>query len=358
MKIAIVTINDPIPNYGNRLQNYAVNKVLKDMGLAPVTLYVEKQNVLKNKLKRIVNIITRYHFSRNAEYSKLKYIKQNKFRNFNNKYIKSRRIRNFHYLDKQYDYFVLGSDQVWNPSWYDENKKKAYLLTFAKPEQKVCFAPSFGIDQLPEVWSGYFKEKLNLFHNISVREESGALLVEELTGKRAIVLIDPTLMLDVQDWRKIESQPQKISKEDQFILTYFIGEYSKEQKEYIKDISSKYHMKIYNLLDPSQQELFSADPGEFVWLINHAKVVFTDSYHGCVFSFLYNKPFQVFERVDHEKNMMSRIHTFLNTFHLQERIYGKNTVNLFDYNYSNGYEQLEYQRKKVITYLKKELSLK
>lgn len=356
MKTAIVTINDPNPNYGNRLQNYAVNKVLEEKNMSTTTLYVERQINIKDRIKNIVNKMTFYCFTQDKKLWKLCYYKRIKFYNFNKKYIKSKHIKSFKNLSNQYNYFVVGSDQVWNPSWYDENKKKAYLLSFAKSEQKICFSPSFGISHLPEKWKDYFKSNLLTFNNISVREQAGADIIKELTGKDATVLIDPTLMLSVSDWKQIESKPDKVDFNKEYVLTYFLGDKTEEVSCYINKMAKENKLVVYNLLDYSQPDIYVADPGEFIYLIEHAKIILTDSFHACVFSFLFDKPFQVFERMGKEEDMMSRMYTFLSTMGLERKIY-KESINkdqIFECDYTKSKQKLKVQQNLVDEYLKKE----
>ncbi|AQS18262.1 polysaccharide pyruvyl transferase family protein [Clostridium beijerinckii] len=359
MKAGIVTIFDPNPNYGNRLQNYAVHRVLLELGLEPKTLYVEKQGrSLKEGIKFLIHRITNFHFTKDVYYWKYTYEKIKKFDKFNCKYIPNKQIKSFYNLNREYDYFIIGSDQVWNPSWYNRMKREAYLLNFAKTEQKVCFSPSFGIAELPNEWKEYFKDSLNTFRNISVREETGASIVNKLIGKKAEVLIDPTLMLNKNEWIKVSKKPDNINLKNEYILTYFIGGKTKEQEEYIRKVANENNMNIYNLLDYNQPDIYMSDPSEFIYLINNSKIVFTDSFHACVFSFIFKRPFQVFPRNGSEANMMSRIENLLDKFSLQRKLYGFIGNDLFECDYSEGYKQLNKEQEMVIEFLNKSLSLK
>ena len=87
-------------------------------------------------------------------------------------------------------------------------RKDAFLLNFFDAKQKVCFAPSFGVSEIGDEWKLLFAEKLKEIPYLSVREEAGAEIIKQLTGKSAEVLIDPTLMLDANEWRKIEKKPR------------------------------------------------------------------------------------------------------------------------------------------------------
>ncbi|MCD7711975.1 MAG: polysaccharide pyruvyl transferase family protein [Firmicutes bacterium] len=362
-KVAIVTIKEECPNYGNSLQNYAVLKVLQKYGFSVETLVFEydKNWLRKLRLKQLAHKISRYRFSSNKIYWTCSAEKRRKFYRFHKKSCPYRFVKDVNRLQGQYDYFVVGSDQVWNPKWYNVNalKKDMYFLTFAKPEQKICFAPSFGISEIPVEWKDYFREQLLTFPRISVREKSGADLIHDLTGRDAEVIIDPTLVIESEEWRTIMNAPDKVNTECGYILVYFLGGISENRKHYIDGLAEQYNFTVYDILDKNCSTLFTADPGEFLFLIEHARLVLTDSFHACVFSFLLDKPFQVFEREGTELGMFSRIADLLDLFNLQRKIFDSGLENdLFECDYSEGKQVLEVERKKALSFLKESLHLK
>lgn len=360
-KVAIITIFDDIPNYGNRLQNYAVNQTLSNIDLNTTTLYVESQLCsVKNMLKYYIHKITNYYFTKNKNFWRYDFIKIIKFNKFNKMYIPNKKIKSLKGLKGKYDYFVIGSDQVWNPNWYKRIplRREAYLLNFVKPEQKICFSPSFGLSELPNDSKQYFKEALGKFLNISVREKAGAKIIKELTGKEAQILIDPTLMLNKEDWTHIEKKPKNLDINCDYIFTYFLGGKSDKQQQYIDKIAMKYRLKVYNLLDYNQPELYVSDPAEFIYLIHNAKIIFTDSFHACVFSFIFEKPFQVFQRngTDTLNNMMSRIETLLKTFSIERKLFkAEIDGDIFENDYNKGFDILKQEQDKVNKFLEKSL---
>lgn len=358
--VGIVTICDPMPNYGNRLQNYAVQTVLNKMGFETVTFDFEHERTgIIEKIKYVIHILTRFHFCGDRQYWKSEFPKMIRFNSFQKNYIKVQKINSLAEIAKK-DYYVLGSDQVWNPKWYSNNKMKKdmFLLSFADPEKKVCFAPSFGIDQLPDEWKEWFQTYLNDIPYISVREDTGAKIVKELTNKDAEVIIDPTLMLDAEEWIKIEKCPKKIDCSQSYILSYFLGGFSDEAKRDIEIYAAKYGLKIFNIMDKNNVELYSSGPDEFVYLIEHASLVLTDSFHACVFSFLFNRPFVVYDRTGTERGMISRIDTLLSKLDIQRKYAGMITeYDLFECNYEEGHRRLEKERQKTIDFLRKAMNL-
>lgn len=366
MRALIVTINDDQNyNFGNKLQNLAVSVVLSKLGYSSETLNFEINNEsvsLKEICKRYIMRASRYKLARNEQqkfYWRYGYKRKQNFKLFRKKYLKQHTdfgLQN----STQYDYYVIGSDQVWNPEFfkYHNMKKNAYLLTFCENEKKICFSPSFGISEIPDEWKLWFEEHLSKIPNISVREREGLKIVKNLTGKDAEVLIDPTLMLTYDQWREYSRKPKNINVSQKYMLTYFLGEMSKKHKEYIFKIAESNNLKTFNLLDREQPELYISGPSEFLYLIMNSELVVTDSFHACVFSFIFNKPFLVFDRNSEYSDMSSRIDTLLEKFDLNDRR-GElfKYDNLFEVDYTNGYVTLEQERKKVIDFLKKSMRI-
>lgn len=355
----IITIYDPNPNYGNRLQNYAVQAVLEKFGLDIITVSFEERIFSGIKvLKYYTQKLTGYRLPGSKEYWKIVVPRILAFEKFNRKYIRTNHIKCIKDVGRA-DYFIIGSDQVWNPEWYDncELKKDMFLLTFARPEQKVCFSPSFSIEKLPEGWKPWFEKWLADFPRLSVREEAGAKIIRELTGKNAEVTIDPTLMLDKEDWLKIASCPKNVDCHKKYILTYFLGGRSDRVNNDLKRYAKIIGAETYNMLDLSQPSIYKTNPSEFVYLISNATLVMTDSFHACVFSFLFGKPFLCYER-EGKNNMMSRMDTLFEKFDLKRKYINCSLENeLLECNYQNGYEMLEKERKKLVNFLENSMNL-
>ena len=355
MKIGLITLVDHY-NYGNRLQCYASQYILEQNDCQVTCFYTEKTfhlyfvyaltflfmtvfspfSTIKNKCKKLLG----FKFF-DKEYFNMSYDLVKKKINFD-----------------EYDYFVVGSDQVWNPNWYRGIKAEAFLLAFAKREQKVCMAPSFGISELPEEWKPHFKKYLNDFKYLSVREKEGAKIIRELTGRQAEVVIDPTLMLDTEEWRKIEKKSKARKDDKKYILKYFLGIQSQENIDYINKIAHKNDYQILELMKPDQPDVFVSGPGEFIDLVDHAELICTDSYHACIFSILFNKPFLVFDRCSTRVRMNSRINTLLSTLDLKRRLPGQvKDEDIFEHDYIHSYELLEKERDKAKNFLKRSLNV-
>lgn len=370
MKVGLVTIND-MTNYGNRLQNYALSYVLSQQKIKCKSVVIKDIN-FKSKLKSIKQIMKRIAiFVLGDNLCKIRpfSIRYSNFEDFTEKNIPEKICISNDYkipinLDEEFEYFIVGSDQVWNPTfWNKKNERNIfnnYMLSFASNEKKISFSASFGISNLPDKWKKDFARELSKFKAISVREEAGAKIVKELTGCDAEVLIDPTMMLTKDEWRKVAKKSRfREGKNKPYILTYFLGNQSSERENYIKEIARKNGLEIYNLMDKKNPVLYSSGPDEFIDLIDNANLICTDSFHATVFSILFNKPFLIMDREQSGmENMNSRITTLLSKLHLENRMPNRvSEKDIFECNYDEAYNVLKVEREKAYEFLGESLEL-
>lgn len=353
-KIGIVTINGD-NNYGNKLQNYAMIKILEKYG----TVYniknydwCEKRSTINIFLRRMIKKMIMFQI----QITKKEYI-FSRYRNFIkfNKNIPAynqimSKSTNFEKMNKFFDFFVAGSDQVWNPLLYPN--MYINMLEFAEKEKKVAVAPSISVDELTLEQENMFKELLKDFDNLSCREEQGAELLRKITGKRVVSLIDPTLMLSSEEWDKISKKPKFHDENKKYLLLYFLGDLTDSYKQIVENIKSKYNLEVINILD-KKSKYYSCGPSEFVYLIKNSEIVLTDSFHGSVFSYIYNKPFRIFYRQDGCGYMNSRLTNLMNKLCLDNSIYlnvGDSIDAILNPNYNK--EKLIFEQKKYEEFLK------
>lgn len=312
MKAGIVTITNGY-NYGNRLQNYAVQEALESVGISAETIW-KTTNVFDTEnpaylRKLYIKRFLHYHLTKEEN-------RILNFYRFNKTYIhRSSQMINEKVpekLSEKYDYFIAGSDQVWNP--YLEYCTEANFLTFAESLQKIAISPSIAIEEIPERNKEDFSKWIRDFRLLSVREEKGAELIRNLCGREAEVLCDPTMYLSAYQWEKIEKKPEKCPEE--YVLTYYLGSYDDSYRNWVQTFAKKQNLKIFEL---QSEEHFGIAPDEFLYLIHHATCVCTDSFHGTVFSLIFHTPFIVFERKDGFKTMKSRLDTLLSKMQCLQR---------------------------------------
>ena len=341
-------------NFGNKLQVYAIQYICTNLGL--YVKIIRNSNSKKKKPKNLINIIKkifRFVFP-NPNYL------NNNFKKFEKKLKVTRKYycpfqKNINLL-KKYNYFIVGSDQVWNPNFGLVGNFK--YLDFVINKTKIAFAASFGVENVPNETHAEYTKGLKKFNYISVREERGKEIVEELTGRKDIeVLVDPTMLLTAEEWDKVSKRPRML-KSNKYILTYFLGALSDERKKIINKITKENNCDVINLLDKNDP-FFECGPSEFLFLEKNAFLICTDSFHSSVFAILYNTPFLVYDREDNNVSMNSRIDTLLSKFKLEERKYkGKITKNDLKCNYIEAFKILERERKKAFEFLEKALDIK
>lgn len=357
-RICIITICNG-SNFGNRLQNYALQEVIKRnvVDAEVVTARNISGEIGKNflKSKAIFNLLHSRLFTRFVfkVINKAKIKKKMMFFQFNKKYINWSKK----YIDKDFipdnfendfDYFVAGSDQIWNP--YMPFNSSVEFLCFAPAEKRIAYAASFGVSELTESQKEFVNAKLEGFTNISVREESGLKILERAGIHQGRVVLDPTMLLTAEQWEAIEIRPVFSLNENKYLLSYVLDENNIEAKEYINELSQKRALKVIDITNLDQPEYYGIGPSEFVYLIHHAAYICTDSFHATVFSILFHKKFSVFGRW----NMNGRISTLLNMLDVESSAEaGK--YHIGDIDYKKVDKKLAQERIKSIEFLKGKL---
>jgi len=361
MKIGIVTLYD-YTNYGNRLQNYALTKLLENEeigvinGLQVYTKeeWIENTNgVIARFFKALIPfpVFRKRMLMLKKEHEGLLKKREEIFIDFTNSYTVSMEPVITKTKKKAYEQltesgiscFVAGSDQVWNP-YYVGNSYE--LLGFAPPSKRFSFAASIGTDCIPHECCEYYKQCFQDMAYISVREQAAAELIKEMTGRVADITLDPTLLLPLAAWKKIIKKPKTPLKE-RYACTYFLG----EEPEAVKDYLREKGLDVYRLNCVDDENIFLLDPSEFLYIIMNAEVVLTDSFHAVAFSIKFNKEFYVFNRKQKNgKDMFSRIETVTQFCGLQNRIQDRGCINEKDKicNWMEINEKLEYERRRSI----------
>lgn len=310
MKIGIITITQG-SNYGNRLQIYAVQEVLRRLGH-------ESWLILNNthahgfiyNIKKIIKIIISY---KNERYD---YFRKKSFDKYDHAYIKiSDKSFNENYensdIGSVFDVILCGSDQVWNP--FSPFLNGGCFGDFKGVKKRISYAASFGESEIPKDKHDYFAQMLMGMDLISVREKSGVNIVANIANRKADLLIDPTMMLDADDWMKIEECPKNFKKR-RYVFQYFLGVIKPEVMKCIKEISEVNNLEIINVLPDVRDDNYKLNPSHFIYLLHHSEIVITDSFHASVFAILFGKPLRVFDRQDAKFDMSSRFDSLTDLF--------------------------------------------
>jgi len=326
-------------NYGTSLQAFALYQFLSEKGYkcTIVNAFNPDHFSIKPRIRCLLDIFGIQGIRERIRINKLsdsrKYIKLRKFikDNFKQEFITS--TSKYRRLLNKTDVFCVGSDQVWN-AYYNFNPFN--FLNFAQNNKRISYASSMGTNDFPEQYKDSIKDLLLKFDHISLREETGKQAVEKLTARNDIkTVLDPTFLLSSDKWKEIAKQaviemklPQK------FILCYFIGNNSNYVKQ-VKDLSEKLGINNILIIPLVENPIFYiegatlyryASIAEFVYLLNQATWICTDSFHATVLSISMEKNFSEFLRFkDADKDSQnSRIYDILDTFGLQNRLYSSN----------------------------------
>ena len=252
-------------------------------------------------------------------------------------------------LNEAYECFICGSDQIWSPLLYDSH----YFLDFVADRNKmIAYAPSLGQSQIEDRFvRSAMKECIGRFEHLSIREETGAEIIQTLTGQKAQVVVDPTLLLDPHLWRTF---CKKVTASHPYMLVYFLGS-DPVHLEKAKDFATRNNLQLMIIptfmKDVQEEECiqFPVGPEEFISLIAGASYVCTDSFHGVLLSFIFRKPFFVFERFKKgsRNNQNSRIYNILKRTGLEDLLIPYSGIlkngGQIDYNtvWGNLYQEIE-----------------
>lgn len=322
-KIAIITLVDY--NIGNRLQNYALQNTLEKIGLDVTTLRYQSAQLRKVEMKDIprglLGLVGIKRFQK--RYWNLK--RKRRYENFNKDKLSMGMNINIDNLDNivdSYDYYIAGSDQVWHNWKLGKKELEYFYMMFAPTNKRLTYAPSFGFETFPEEDIEIHKQGLLNLKALSCREHDGCDLIKGLVGIEAQQLIDPTFLLDLNTWKMMEKMPKWANEREKYILCYFLGSTTEDYKQYISKYAKKKSCKLIFVYSGSSYNEYSVMPDEFLYLLDKAEFVFTDSFHACAFSLIYEKQFIAFPRVQKNmEGMRGRIDTLFSMLDMNSRWY-------------------------------------
>ena len=247
---------------------------------------------------------------------------------------------------EDYDLIAIGSDQVWNPNFAN---LRFTLGEHYAASKILTVSPSFGISSLPKRVEGSYASALARIPDLSVREPTGSILAERLTGAPALVTPDPTLAVDPAAWRSLAVDD--LTPDAPYVLAYVLGKIDESQRTAIRQACESYGAKPILLV--TNKDISDIDPGpaEFISLIEHAACVVTDSFHASVFSMMLHSPLLVLRR-NESSSSFARLQNLIDTFHLERVIYDgvvavENPIDL----YRAADDELELQKDILLKHL-------
>lgn len=360
-KILIVTLPTSVSggNIGNRLQNYALVRVVNELGYAAVNAqYHQKKKVstiVKKQMKKLLSVVGIEKYRVKYSYTCLEEKRTHLILEYEKKLVvKSIDLSdgNIHHFDhRDYHCAITGSDQVWH-NWHSRRNELSYFyLRFMPKNKRVSYAPSFGFKNFPVEDKEEHIKGLKGMAALSCREKDGCELIKRETGRDAEWVLDPTLLLEKEDWNRIARKPSYDIPEH-FLLLYFLGNITKEYQTKIDEVAERFQLRTINILSPlDSPDYYLTTPDEFVYLVSQADFICTDSFHATVFSIIYSKNFITFKR--HQEgfmDMFGRIGDLLEETGLTEHEYNKEFTP--KNNVAGAFEKLGKQRKASVNYLK------
>ncbi|MBC7980914.1 MAG: polysaccharide pyruvyl transferase family protein [Armatimonadetes bacterium] len=295
-QIAIITLHSP-HNFGAMLQAYALqtaiaslghNAEILDYGSHPQAPEIFNRSDLKALPHAFLCFVHR----------KARYKRFERFAAFADQHMKLTR----HYTDRnslrehppQHDVLVCGSDQIWNPTHHDFQPE--FFLHFGQDTaRRIAYAPSFGVAEIPGDKQQPLARVTRSIGHLSCRETSGVKVLENITGRHVTHVCDPTLLLTAETWLSIAKAPQDLP--GKYILVYAL-ENSPALREAVAKITITLSLPVVciqvNVRNPDfpcTRVIRDAGPREFLGLVANASYIITNSFHGCVFSILFQKQF-------------------------------------------------------------------
>ncbi len=340
MKIGIITFQYA-DNYGALLQAFALRKYLQDLGhdvqiinYDNSYLYMKNRSIKNRIISKVWKIIALLLGKRK---------KLEKFKKFRSEILQidSTVIRNkkqiINYTNAMnFDMYIVGSDQVWNP--YITMNDDVYYLSFEKNKRKISYAASFGIDEFPNEYKETFIQNIKQFSSISVREKTAKKILSLMKIENVRVVLDPVFLLNKEIWGK-----EAITTENEpYILCYYMpGDKKCENliKKTAKKLNEKYNYRIINIGRKEYKrflndgtDIVSASPFEFLGYFKNAKFIVTNSFHGTAFSIIFEKDFFSVVNIENngEKKLSSRIVDLLNSVELTTNIIKNDNYNIDD----------------------------
>lgn len=352
-KVGIMTFHAS-HNCGSMLQAYALQYVLREKYNLDAEIinfsnhaqrgmygYIDlrlKRGAIENSINRLQHIPTIRKTRKDYIEFFNKYLVVSKTKYTNNKQLKN--------AEEAYDVLISGGDQVWNIRCGDADL--AYFLCFAKNTKKVSYSPSFGATNISKYAKdvNVYKNLLNEYDAISVREGNGQKWLKELLNKEVPVIVDPTMLLTAKEWCKALETTEVKGK---YIFYYAFSYANKENVEQIRKISERTGMPVYMIdalqyrvyhLDKQGFKLYKTGPLGFISLMKNAEMIFSQSFHGTIFSALFEKKFWAFHNSTIANPDDDRATYILQQLGLSDRYINIEKIDEIDINKEIDYEKV------------------
>lgn len=331
MKIGIVTYWKSTNNYGEQLQNFALQEYLRSLGHEPFLIrYDYDADTIYGTKPLPVRFLRACNPKRLAEYFKSKSLNKKRamegithprgFEAFREKHVSMSRI--YTSIDDlrrdppEADLYITGSDQVWNTFGGKlsemEHRYHAFFLDFGKEGVKrVSYAASWGRETVPEDEAGLIRQLLPKLDSVSVREKTGIGLCSRLGREDAYLALDPVLLLGAETYRKLYRGDVAVRREKKYLFFYYLNNGLDFDRQTVFEWARQRNLEVVYVTDDWHEDFERSFPGipEWLELIDDAEYVVTNSYHCAIFSILFGKRFGIIRRKGAHAGMNSRMET-------------------------------------------------
>ena len=373
MKIGILTLPLHV-NYGGILQAYALQKILLDLGHTPFLIERKRKKHNPSFLVLLKRIIKKYVLRRRVEllYEKrynyeMPIICQNTW-NFVDKYIKIYRYDScLNDINEWiFDGIIVGSDQIWRKVYFESLVEKNILNAFLSfcsswSIKRISYAASFGVDhwEYDNNETKKIGDLLKNFDIVTVRETDGVSMLKKHLDIDAKQVLDPTLLLNKNDYLHLINVA-RVTKKEERLLCYILDN-NKEKEDLVTELANRLQVSIFyansKAEDGEAPLVERIQPPVEQWLCDfyNARYVITDSFHACVFSIIFNKPFWV---IGNKKRGLSRIRSLLKLLNLDDRIIDNSICLDSNIDWGNVNIRIERLKEKSLDLLEKSLESK
>lgn len=363
MKIGILTYWWASDNYGQLLQCYALQKYLRDIGHEAFIIRYNYNNenirhkvsFIKRAIKALNPVICYKHFKNKILLKKTKVTDQfRKFDEFRKEYISFstefyQKYDNLKANPPEADAYIVGSDQVWNFSFSDSESVKpvvhAYMLDFGdKNLKRLSYAASWGVSAISEELKNEIIPLLKKFDYVSVREQKGVDLCSQCGVDNAEWVYDPTLLLETNAYRGLYKEKEIRKPKGKYIFVYMLSNKNDFDLNVVYNFAKKKNLEVIfvsgNYMTNVRKQFF-ATITEWLYLIDNAEYVISNSFHCAIFSLLFGKQFGIVKLIGIHKGMNTRLDSLFDLFGIPARYISSNDLSVLDMPYNPVRRQLE-----------------